>query len=91
MHTRHTATGLCLFASLLLAGPAPAQSQGSVTVTAPAGDSGNARSAAKTRKIRTPRVPAPPEHGETRSERDQRLRRECKGRPNAGACEGYAS
>lgn len=26
---------------------------------------------------------------ESRSERDRRLMRECKGRPNAGACEGY--
>jgi hypothetical protein len=29
--------------------------------------------------------------GETVKERDRRLLRECKGRPNAGACEGYAS
>ena len=31
------------------------------------------------------------DHGsaETRAERDKRLARECKGRPNAGACEGY--
>ena len=28
---------------------------------------------------------------ETTSERDRRLYRECKGRPNAGACLGYAS
>jgi hypothetical protein len=27
---------------------------------------------------------------ESRAERDKRLTRECKGRPNAGACEGYA-
>jgi hypothetical protein len=26
---------------------------------------------------------------ETRTERDRRLRRECRGRPNSGACEGY--
>lgn len=26
---------------------------------------------------------------ETRAERDKRLARECKGHPNAGACEGY--
>ncbi len=26
---------------------------------------------------------------ETRKERDSRLMRECKGRPNSGACEGY--
>ena len=28
---------------------------------------------------------------ESTSERDRRLYRECKGRPNAGACMGYAS
>ncbi len=28
---------------------------------------------------------------ETRSQRATRLKRECKGRVNAGACEGYAS
>ncbi len=28
--------------------------------------------------------------GESTAERDRRLYRECKGRPNAGACEGYA-
>lgn len=29
-------------------------------------------------------------HGETLQERERRLLRECKGRSNAGACEGYA-
>ena len=29
--------------------------------------------------------------GETRAERERRLMRECKGRPNAGLCEGYAN
>lgn len=28
--------------------------------------------------------------GETQSQRDKRLKRECKGKPNAGACLGYA-
>jgi hypothetical protein len=27
---------------------------------------------------------------ESRGDRDKRLMRECKGRPNSGACEGYA-
>jgi hypothetical protein len=27
--------------------------------------------------------------GESTTERDRRLLRECKGRPNAGACAGY--
>ena len=29
--------------------------------------------------------------GESMDRREQRLKRECKGRPNAGACLGYAS
>jgi hypothetical protein len=29
--------------------------------------------------------------GETRAERERRLMRECKGRPNAGVCEGFAN
>ena len=29
--------------------------------------------------------------GETRTEREKRLQRECRGRPKAGACEGHAS
>ncbi len=28
---------------------------------------------------------------ENKAERDKRMLRECRGRPNAGACEGYAS
>ena len=40
----------------------------------------------KARKPAMDRGPA-----ETRAERDKRLLRECRGRPNAGACEGYAN
>jgi hypothetical protein len=32
-----------------------------------------------------------PRSQETTKERERRLLRECKGRPNAGACEGFAS
>lgn len=38
----------------------------------------------KTRYIKSPSE-------ETRAERERRLKRECKGRPNAGACLGFAS
>ena len=44
------------------------------------------RSGSKTRKPPVDRGPA-----ETRAERDRRLQRECRGKPNAGACEGYAN
>ena len=40
----------------------------------------------RTRKPPIDRGPA-----ETRAERDKRLQRECRGKPNAGACEGYGS
>ena len=32
---------------------------------------------------------APPSSEESRADRDRRLSRECRGRPNAGACLGY--
>lgn len=32
-----------------------------------------------------------PSTDRNQAERDKRLKRECKGRPNAGACLGYAS
>jgi hypothetical protein len=46
------------------------------------------------RKAKAPKAPRPAPQaspGENRSERDKRLQRECRGKPNAGACEGYAS
>ena len=54
-------------------------------------ESSSASTTAAPRKLKTPRPPANTGYGESRKERDQRLLRECKGRPNAGACEGYAS
>ena len=43
------------------------------------------------RRAKASRVPVPMGYGESRKERDQRLTRECKGRPNTGACEGFAN
>lgn len=40
---------------------------------------------------RSKRPPTNQGPAETRPERDKRLLRECKGKPNAGACEGYTS
>lgn len=66
---------------------APADWQASTTSTGPKSPG------AKPRKVKAPKMPPPSQAGsaETRAERDQRLRRECRGKPNAGACEGYAS
>ena len=46
---------------------------------------------AKGPKNKAPKKPPPTGSAETPSERDHRLRRECRGKPNAGACEGFAS
>ncbi|MFM7024925.1 MAG: hypothetical protein ACKOWC_02540 [Limnohabitans sp.] len=40
---------------------------------------------------RTRKPPVDKGPAENRSERDKRLQRECRGKPNAGACEGYGS
>ena len=69
-------TTLGLLALLVALALPSAQAQ--VTSTA----SKNTR--AKTRKPPVDKGPA-----ESRAERDKRLQRECKGKPNAGACEGY--
>lgn len=50
----------------------------------------NAASTSGVRK-KAPRQPLDRGPAETRAERDKRLARECKGRPNAGACEGYGN
>jgi hypothetical protein len=45
----------------------------------------------KAKKARAPKPPKDKGYGENSSERDKRLLRECRGKPNAGACEGYAN
>ena len=45
-----------------------------------------------TQAVKKTKRPKPDKgNGETTQEREKRLLRECKGRPNAGACEGYAN
>jgi len=61
-----------------------------LATAAQAAPSGDTVKPAKTkaRAARAPKI----DHGwtETASERERRLYRECQGRPNAGACAGYA-
>lgn len=45
----------------------------------------------RARGARGKRPPVDKGPAETRQERDKRLQRECRGKPNAGACEGYSS
>lgn len=64
------------------------------TSSGAAGPAASSRSeASKTDGKAAPRSPAPKVRpggsGETPTERSARLKRECKGRPDAGACSGY--
>ena len=45
----------------------------------------------KPKAAKAPKPTSDKGSAEGRTERDKRLLRECRGRPNAGACEGYAS
>ena len=45
----------------------------------------------KHKKNKTAKKPPSTGSTETPSQRDHRLWRECRGKPNAGACEGFAS
>ena len=49
---------------------------------------------AKAKKPKQAKAPKPPANvgtGESKTEREKRLLRECRGKANAGACEGFAS
>jgi hypothetical protein len=70
-------------AALLIALMSAVMATGLSPLTANAASSGVRK---KTPKQAIDKGPA-----ETRAERDKRLARECKGRPNAGACEGYGN
>lgn len=76
---RRLLIGLCW---LTAGAPSSAQTSGAPATTASSPGRKNRSS---------PRLPTPPDSSESRQEREQRLRRECRGRPNAGACEGHAS
>jgi hypothetical protein len=45
----------------------------------------------KPKKLQAPKMPRDKSGSENSAQRDKRLLRECRGRPNAGACEGYAN
>jgi hypothetical protein len=72
--------GLCLLAMP----PASAAADNFTAVTA-------TDKPAKTKKPKAAKPPANPGTGESKAERDKRLLRECRGKANAGACEGYAN
>ncbi len=75
MHLSIPLSAACLTLGLLTALPALAKNE----------DGG-----APKRKAAAPKF-IPNSSQESARERERRLLRECKGRPNAGACSGYAS
>ncbi|HEY0200132.1 MAG TPA: hypothetical protein VGC24_00390 [Burkholderiaceae bacterium] len=49
------------------------------------------KATATTKQVRTKHTATRSSSDESRQERERRLQRECQGRPNAGACLGYAN
>jgi hypothetical protein len=89
---------LCVMATMCFVGPAIASTVPSGTLTwgsslAPWQASNEHAKPKKPKKEKAAKPPkvTPSGSEESRAERDLRLQRECKGRPNAGACLGYAS
>lgn len=82
-------TALIAFGSALT----PTQASAAATLSAAAAVQPKKHKLKKAAKAKAPRqrVTLDKGSGETTAERDRRLLRECKGRPNAGACLGYAS
>jgi hypothetical protein len=88
MNSRHLIAFVHTGLSLCLMGTVPA-TWGADSFTATTG----AEKTSKTQKAKKAKAPKPPTHpgtGESPAERKQRLLRECQGKVNAGACEGYA-
>jgi len=88
MKTRHSALPFILLGSglgLLVAAPASWATDNFTAVTAAE------KSTKKPKQAKAPKPPTDKGSAESKADRDKRLMRECRGRPNAGACEGYAS
>jgi len=75
--------GLCLMAM-----PPPSAAADNFTAVTAADKPAKAK---KPKQAKAPKPPANPSTGESKAERDKRLLRECRGKANAGACEGFAS
>ncbi len=90
---RRHAAAFCLLA---LAGAVPALAESTTTKARKKKSATKANSGAGSRGVRLKPSPATTyANGDTPAERQRheeaRLRRECKGRPNSGACLGYAN
>jgi hypothetical protein len=90
MVTRHFSTALAgLACGLCLAAIAPASRAADNFVATTGAEQG--AKGKKPKSAKPPKSPVDQGTGEKKAERDKRLLRECKGKANAGACEGYAS
>ena len=90
MNTRHWMTALTSVGfglGLLTIAPASHAANNFTAVTA----SDKPAKAKKPKQAKAPKPPVNPGAGESKTERDKRLLRECRGKANAGACEGFAS
>ncbi len=90
MNTRHWMTALTsvgLGLGLLTIAPASHAADNFTAVTA----ADKPAKAKKPKQSKAPKPPTSPNTGESKAERDKRLLRECRGKANAGACEGFAS
>ena len=88
MNTRHltsTLASVVLGLGWLAAVPASGATDHFTAVTAAD------KPAKKPKQAKAPKPPTDKGSAESKPERDKRLIRECRGRPNAGACEGYAN
>lgn len=93
VNTRFVAMAMgSLGLSLCLISAAPAAwAADNFTATTGAQKPAKAKKTQKSKQAKAPKPPSDKGSGENKAERDKRLWRECKGRPNAGACEGYAT
>jgi hypothetical protein len=90
MATRHLSTALAGLAwgiCLAVISPATRAADNFIATTG----TEQAAKPQKSKSAKHPKSPTDKGTGENKAERDKRLLRECKGKANAGACEGYAS
>ena len=90
MNTGHLSS---IFASVvlglgMLAAPCASWAADNFTAVTPGDQPVKAK---KPKQAKAPKQPVNANTGESKVERDKRLLRECRGKANAGACEGYAS
>lgn len=94
-HLIQVASAFLLASTFLLTALPAAGASGTTAVSAASKEATPKKQAKKTKeaepKKKSVKVHYAKGSGETTAERDRRLLRECKGRPNAGACLGYAN